>query len=142
MWLKWSRYRPGLVQRLDTGLALLFHDRGTRRSEWSAARPGRTLFRERPGTHFTGGCVGPRAGLDGQKNLVPHRGSIPVCPARSQSLYRLSYQAYRPKHVVAPNVVDGQYITNRYSCVLTIQGVQGGMCQTSGECSLGQTIPI
>ena len=26
-------------------------------------------------------------------------------------------------------------------CVYT-QGVTGGMCQTSGECSLGQTIPI
>ena len=24
----------------------------------------------------------------------------------------------------------------------TIQGVPGGMCETSGECSLGQTIPI
>jgi len=23
-----------------------------------------------------------------------------------------------------------------------IQGVTGGMCKTSGECSLGQTIPI
>ena len=23
-----------------------------------------------------------------------------------------------------------------------MQGVPGGMCQTSGECSLGQTIPI
>jgi hypothetical protein len=23
-----------------------------------------------------------------------------------------------------------------------IQGVSGGMCETSGECSLGQTIPI
>jgi len=39
--------------------------------EWSAACPGRTLPRERPGTHFTGGWVGPRAGLDGRKNLVP-----------------------------------------------------------------------
>ena len=27
-----------------------------------------------------------------------------------------------------------------YCC--SIQGVPGGMCQTSGECSLGQTIPI
>jgi len=26
--------------------------------EWSAARPGRTLTQERPGTHFTGGWVG------------------------------------------------------------------------------------
>ena len=27
--------------------------------EWSAARPGRTLPRERPGTNCTGGWVGP-----------------------------------------------------------------------------------
>jgi len=27
--------------------------------------------RERPGTHFTGGSVGPRAGLDGRKILSP-----------------------------------------------------------------------
>jgi len=40
--------------------------------EWSAARPGRTLPpRETLGTHFTGGWVGPRAGLDGRKNLIP-----------------------------------------------------------------------
>jgi len=26
--------------------------------------------------------------------------------------------------------------------VMHIQGVPGGMCHTSGECSLGQTIPI
>jgi len=31
--------------------------------EWSAA----LYFRERPGTHFAGGWVGPRAGLDGRK---------------------------------------------------------------------------
>ena len=40
--------------------------------EWSAARPGRTLPPgERPDTHFTGGWVGHRAGLDGRENLVP-----------------------------------------------------------------------
>ena len=27
-------------------------------------------------------------------------------------------------------------------CVKCIQGVTGGMCKTSGECSLGQTTPI
>jgi len=31
--------------------------------------------RERPGTHCTGGWVGPRAGLDGRK-ISPHRDSI------------------------------------------------------------------
>ena len=35
--------------------------------EWLAARPGRIYFREKPGTHFTGGFVGPRAGLNGRK---------------------------------------------------------------------------
>jgi hypothetical protein len=33
--------------------------------EWSASRPGRFTHRERdPGTHWIGGCVGPRAVLD------------------------------------------------------------------------------
>ena len=36
--------------------------------ERSAARP-----RERPGTHFTGGWVGPRVGLDGRKISSPRR---------------------------------------------------------------------
>ena len=59
--------------------------------EWSAARPGRILPLRRVGTHFTGGWVGPRVGLDGRKISTPHRDSIPDRPARSQSLYRLSY---------------------------------------------------
>ena len=40
---KFSRYQPGLAQRVGRRIALLFHDRGTRRGKWSAARPGRTL---------------------------------------------------------------------------------------------------
>jgi hypothetical protein len=33
--------------------------------EWSASRPGRFTPGERAlGTHWIGGCVGPRAGLD------------------------------------------------------------------------------
>jgi hypothetical protein len=35
------------------------------RGQWSASRPGRFNPRERgPGTHWIGGWVGPRAGLD------------------------------------------------------------------------------
>ena len=41
--VKWSRYRPGVAQRVGRGIALLFHDHGTRRGWWSAARPGCTL---------------------------------------------------------------------------------------------------
>jgi hypothetical protein len=32
---------------------------------------------ERPGTHCTGGCVGPRAGMDRCEKPRPHRDSIP-----------------------------------------------------------------
>ena len=32
-----------MTQRVGRVIALLLHDRGTRRGEWSAARPGRTL---------------------------------------------------------------------------------------------------
>jgi len=39
--------------------------------EWSAARPGSLYSQERPGTHFTGGWVGPRAGLDERKTSSP-----------------------------------------------------------------------
>jgi len=37
----------------------------------SAPRPDRLYPRERPGTHCTGGWVGPRARLDGQKISSP-----------------------------------------------------------------------
>ena len=42
--VKWFRYRPGVAQRVGKGIALLFHDRGTRKGEGSAARPGRALL--------------------------------------------------------------------------------------------------
>ena len=80
-----------MAQRVGRGIALLFHDRGTRRGEWSAARPGRTLppgktqypfYRRLGGTVWTGG------------KSRPHQDSIPDRPARSQSLYRLSYLAH------------------------------------------------
>ena len=51
---------------------------------------------ERPGTHYTGGWVGPRAGLDRCGNSrFPTGIRFPDRPARSQSLYRLSYPAHK-----------------------------------------------
>jgi len=41
--VNFSLYRPGVTQRVGRGIALLFHDRGTRRGEWSPACPGHTL---------------------------------------------------------------------------------------------------
>ena len=50
------------------------------------------LTRERPGTHCTRDCVGPRDRLDGcGKSLPPTGIRSPDRPARSESLYRLSY---------------------------------------------------
>ena len=43
---KWSRYRPGVAQRVGRGIALLFHDRGTRRG-W--------VVSSTPRPHFTPG---------------------------------------------------------------------------------------
>ena len=69
--VKFSRYRPGVAQRVGRGIALLFHDRAARRGEWSAARSAALYPRQRPGTYFTGGWVGSRAGLDGRKIPSP-----------------------------------------------------------------------
>ena len=40
---KWSRYRPGMAQRVGRGIALLFHDRGTRRG-WVISSTPRPNF--------------------------------------------------------------------------------------------------
>jgi hypothetical protein len=50
---------------------------------------------ERPGTHCTGGWVGPRAGVwTGAENLAPTGIRSPDRPAHSQLLYQLSYLAH------------------------------------------------
>ena len=83
-----------MAQRVGRGIAVLFHDRGTR-SGWvvsSTPRPQFTPGKEpvpivqevewAPGPVWTGG------------KSRPHWDSIPDRPARSQSLYWLSYPAH------------------------------------------------
>jgi len=63
--------------------------------EWSAARPGRTFTPRKdpvPIVQEAGWASG--SVWTGGKSR-PHRDSIPDRPARSQSLYRLSYRATR-----------------------------------------------
>ena len=92
--VKWSRYRPGVAQRVGRGIALLFHDRGIRRG-W--------VVSSTPQPHFTpgkdpvpilqeAGWVPGPVWTDGKSRL--HRDSIPDRPVRSLSLYRLSYRAH------------------------------------------------
>jgi hypothetical protein len=65
--------------------------------EWSASQPVRFTPEGRaPGTHWVGGWVGPRIGLDdlGNRKILPLAGLEirPLCsPALSQSLYLLHY---------------------------------------------------
>ena len=60
-----------MAQKVCRGIALLFHDRGTRRGEFSAARSGRTLPPRKKRYPFYRRLGGPqgRAGL--RENLVP-----------------------------------------------------------------------
>jgi len=68
---------------------------GTRRGVRGQRHAPASLYpRKRAGTHCTGGWVGPRAGLDMCGKSRPFTGiRSPERPARSQSLYRLSYSA-------------------------------------------------
>jgi hypothetical protein len=83
--------RPPRAYRGSRGIALLILDLSARRG-WGQHHTPPALFRERPGTHCTGGWVGPRAGLDVCEKSRPHMNSIPG--PSSLSLYRLSYLAH------------------------------------------------
>ena len=105
--IQWSRYRPGVAHRVGRGIALLFHDRGTRRG-WVVSSTPRPHFtpRERPGTHFTGGWVDPRPGLDGRKISSPPG----FDPGPSS-----------PYSVVIPTELPCPPIIHRISLIITIK---------------------
>ena len=81
--VKWSRYRPGMAQRVGRGIALLFHDRGTRRG-WVVSSTPRPHFTPRkdpvPILHEAGWAPLP---VWTRGKSLPHRDSIPDRPARS-----------------------------------------------------------
>ena len=92
--VKWSRYRPGMAQRVGRGIALLFHDHGTRRG-WVVSSTHRPLFTpgKDPVPILQEAGWAPGSVWMGGKSR-PHRDSIPDRPARSQSLYRPNYPAH------------------------------------------------
>jgi len=93
--VKWSRYRPCVAQRVGRGIALHFHDRSTRRG-WvvsSTPRPHFTPGKDPVPILQETGWAAPGLVWTGGKSR-PHRDSIPDRPARSQSLYRLSYPTH------------------------------------------------
>jgi hypothetical protein len=94
LYVKCSCYRPGVAQKVGRGIALLFHDCGTRRG-WVVSSTPQPYFTPgndpvpivqeagwAPGPVWTGGKSCP-TGIQS-----------PDRPAHSQLLYRLSYPAH------------------------------------------------
>jgi len=69
--VKWSHYRSGVAQRVVRAIVLFFHDRGTRRGEWSAARPGRFYPRDKTRYPFYRRLDGHQGRVGRAENLVP-----------------------------------------------------------------------
>ena len=80
--VKFSRYRPGVAQRVGRGIALLFHDRGTRKGlvVSSTPRPHFTPGKDPVPILQEAGCAPGQVWTGGKSR--PHRDSIPDRPAR------------------------------------------------------------
>jgi hypothetical protein len=86
--------RPRRAHRGSRGIALLIVDLGARRGGWSAPRPGRFTPGKYPVPIVQEAGWAPGPVWTCAKNLAPTGIWSPDRPARSQSLYRLSYPAH------------------------------------------------
>ena len=111
-----------VAQRVGRSIALLFHDRDTRRG-WVVSSTPRQHFSH--GKHTVpilqeaGWASGPV--WTGGKSR-PHRDSIPDRPARSQSLYRLSYPAHR-RYIGGCRKLKDQELSNLHYTQNTVRTV-------------------
>jgi hypothetical protein len=94
----------------------------------SASQPGRFTSAEKAsGTHWIGGWVGPKAGLDAveqRKIYCPCRESNPGRPARSPSLYRLSHPNYPTLTSETEMIGGGRKLNNEEFHIFTIHNLQ------------------
>ena len=93
--------------------------------EWSAARPDRTLPPGKTRYPFYRRLGGHQGWSGRAEESRPHRDSIPNRPARSQSLYRLSYRGH--DLCVLPVLYTGTCVKGR-SVVTELF-----MCSTASE---------
>ena len=92
--VKCTRCRPCVAQSVGRGIVVLFHDRGTRRGWVVSSTPWlHFISRKDPVPILQEAGWAPGSVWTGRKSRF-HRDSIPDRPARSQSLYRLSYPAH------------------------------------------------
>jgi len=74
--VKWSRYRPGVAQRVGRGIATLRWPRHKKAVSGQQHAPAALYPRERPGTHFReNGCAPGPVWMGGKSR--PQRDSIP-----------------------------------------------------------------
>jgi hypothetical protein len=84
--------------------------------EWSASHPGRFTPKEIvPGSHWIGGWVGPRSGLENVERKFLTLSGLELRPldrpARSQSLYRLRNPIFTKQlYTVKPRSIVPGYI--------------------------------
>jgi hypothetical protein len=107
--VKQSRYRPLQAQRVVRGIALSFLDPDAKGGGWSAPHPGRLYPRKNPVPILQEAGWAPGSVWTCAKNLASTGTQSPDRPARSHSLYRLSY---RPPAVV----VAQRFCANRPNC--------------------------
>jgi hypothetical protein len=102
-----------VAQRVGRGIVLLFHDLGTRR-EWVVSSTPRLHFTlgENPVPSVQEAEWAPGPVWTGAENLAPTGILAPGHPARSQSLYRLSYPAHTDSvlNTNHPNIHTNVYL--------------------------------
>jgi len=113
--VQFSRYRPGVAQRVGRGIALPFNDHGTRRG-WvvsSMSRPHFTPGKDPvPILQEAGWAPGPV--WTGGKSR-PHRDSIPDRPARSSA-------------TIPTELPDPHKHTHTHTCMTKTLSCYGGWC--------------
>ena len=81
--------------------------------------------RNKPGTYCLGGWVGLRTGLDGcGKSRLPTGIRSPDRPARSRSLYRLSYRAHSIEIYICEKLVKASDFRGGNSEMFTLSIIQ------------------
>ena len=113
MYVKCSRYRPGVAQKVGRGTALLFHDCGTRRG-WVVSSMPRPHFTPRKTQHpFNRRVGGPQGWSGWVENLVP-------TGIRSRTIQPIfsHYTEWGATRSTHPSVITCNYDTKGFKSLL------------------------